>query len=140
MGTANARGASSTNAQGANSTNAQGANSTNAQGALGEALAERHLVDRGLRIVARNYRCRGGEIDLVADDRGTLVFVEVRMRRNARFGGAAASIDARKQARIVLAARHYLLGKRERPCRFDVVLLSGASPSSLEWIRDAFAT
>ena len=128
------------NARGATLNNARSATVNNARGALGEALAERHLVQQGLQIVARNYRCRGGEIDLVAEDRGTLVFVEVRMRTDSRFGGAAASVDHRKQARIILAAQHYLLGKRERPCRFDVVLLATTSAAKLEWIRDAFST
>lgn len=105
-------------------------------------MAARHLAARGLREVARNYRCRLGEIDLVCEDGAALVFVEVRLRRDARFGGAGASIDARKQARIVAAARHFLAtrGARhaERPCRFDAVLLDALDAARIEWIRDAF--
>lgn len=107
-----------------------------------EEIAAKHLAEHGLREVARNYRCRSGEIDLVCDDGVSLVFVEVRLRRDPRFGGAAASIDARKQARIVTAARHFLAtrGARhaERPCRFDAVLLDALDPPRVEWIRDAF--
>ena len=116
---------------------------TAAQLAGGEAeeVAERFLVRRGLEVIARNYRTRLGEIDLVARDGATLVFVEVRMRAAsaARFGGAAASVDARKRRRIEAAARHFLarLG-REPACRFDVVTLDGAS--AIEWHRAAFET
>jgi putative endonuclease len=88
-------------------------------------------------VIARNHRCRGGEIDLICQDGKTLVFVEVRLRRNGDFGGAAASITPVKQGRIVRAARHYLLtkGKSDHDCRFDCVLLDG---ERIEWIKDAF--
>jgi putative endonuclease len=109
------------------------------RGAAAEELAARHLAQRGLQVVARNYRVRGGEIDLVCVDRGTLVFVEVRLRGSAAFGGAAASITAAKRRRIVLAARHYLQDRPERPCRFDAVLLDRLDADGIEWIRDAFA-
>ena len=109
-----------------------------ADGAAAEALAARHLERQGLRVIARNYRCRGGEIDLICEDRGCLVFVEVRLRRDSRFGGAAASIGHGKQARLMIAARHYLAGRRERVCRFDAVLLSDLQEGSIEWVRDAF--
>jgi len=116
---------------------------TAAQRAGGEAeeVAERFLVRRGLEVIARNYRTRLGEIDLVARDGATLVFVEVRMRSasSARFGGAAASVDARKRRRIEAAARHFLARlAREPACRFDVVTLDGAS--GIEWHRAAFET
>lgn len=102
-----------------------------------EALAATFLERQGMRVLERNWRVRGGEIDLICDDRGTLVFVEVRLRRHSAFGGAAASITAAKQRRMILAARHYLAGKRERSCRFDAVLLSGLTEADLEWIRNA---
>ena len=108
-------------------------------GAAAEMLASAYLRRRGLTVRASNYRVRGGEIDLVCDDAGTLVFVEVRLRRNRNFGGAGGSITAAKQRRIVLAAQHYLAGKSERPCRFDVVLLDDIDPARIEWIRGAFA-
>ena len=76
------------------------------RGAAAEALAAEYLSARGLAIVARNYRCRGGEIDLIARDGDTLVFVEVRLRSSTAFGGAAAGITAAKRRRIALAARH----------------------------------
>jgi putative endonuclease len=109
-------------------------------GVAAELLAERFLRARGLTIVARNYRTRGGEIDLVCNDGKVLVFVEVRLRRSSAFGGAAASVTPAKQRRIILAARHYLANKSERPCRFDVILLDALDEARIEWIRDAFAT
>ncbi len=110
-------------------------------GNAAEALASAHLEQAGLRLLTRNYRVRGGEIDCIALDGETLVFVEVRLRRNTRYGGAAASIDARKQQRIIHAARCYLQRyprQAERPCRFDCVLLDSLDANLLEWIRDAF--
>ncbi len=110
-------------------------------GNAAEDLASAHLTRAGLSILMRNYRVRGGEIDCIALDGQTLVFVEVRLRRNARFGGAAASIDARKQHRIIHAARCYLQRyprQAERPCRFDCVLLDSLDANQLTWIKDAF--
>ena len=112
-------------------------------GDAAEARALAHLQGHGLRLVERNYRvargpsARGGEIDLILRDRdGTLVFVEVRSRRGAAHGGAAASIGAAKRARLLLAARHYLRRLAEPPpCRFDVVAIDG---SGIEWIQAAF--
>lgn len=95
-------------------------------------------------MVARNVRCRGGEIDLVCLDHGTLVFVEVRLRSNNRYGGAAASITTHKQRRIILAALWWLGGAgmrhAHRPCRFDAILLERLDPNALEWIQGAFDT
>ena len=107
------------------------------RGASAEALAAEFLALRGLTIVARNYRCRGGEIDLIARDRETLVFVEVRLRSSAAFGGAAASITPTKRRRLERAAGQYLaaLG-REPPCRFDAVLLDALDASRIEWLVD----
>ncbi len=110
-----------------------------AAGKAAEKLAEQFLGNRGLKTVTRNYRCRGGEVDLICTERSTLVFVEVRLRRNESFGGAAASITAAKRRRIVTAARHYLAGAPERACRFDVIALDRLELASVEWIRDAFA-
>jgi putative endonuclease len=111
---------------------------TPAQSAGGDAeeAAARFLADRGLRIVARNYRTRQGEIDLVAQDGDTLVFVEVRLRSSGRYGGAVGSIDARKQARIAAAARHFLMRlAREPRCRFDVITVEDRETT---WLRGAF--
>jgi putative endonuclease len=111
-----------------------------AAGAAAEELAARFLAQRGLRVVARNYRCRGGEIDLVCREGATLVFVEVRLRTSQSFGGAAASITAAKRQRLVRAAGHYLAGRPLPRCRFDAVLLDGLDAARIEWIRDAFET
>ena len=84
-------------------------------GALAEQHAARYLQQQGLKPVAQNYRSRFGEIDLIMQDGATLVFVEVRLRRSANFGGAAASIDARKQQRIIRTAQQYLAGLAHIP-------------------------
>ena len=111
-----------------------------ASGALGaakERLAERFLVEQGLRLVARNHRCRYGEIDLVMRDAETLVFVEVRYRRSSRFGTPAETVDRRKQRRLITAARHYLyLHPCPLPCRFDVLGIGGRD--EIQWVRHAF--
>ncbi len=104
-----------------------------------ERWASEFLERQGLKPVAKNYRCRLGEIDLVMQDEEQLVFVEVRQRSNRDFGGAAASVDRHKQRRIVLAARHYLSRLRSLPsCRFDVVLMDDDQGSNAQWIRNAF--
>jgi putative endonuclease len=111
-------------------------------GRRGEDVALAHLESAGLRLLARNYRCRGGEIDLVMQEGATLVLVEVRLRSSARFGGAAASVGSRKRRRLALAARHLLLACRDyraMPARFDVIAIDGAAPGEqIHWIRDAF--
>jgi putative endonuclease len=110
-------------------------------GRQAEALAAQYLVRRGFKVLAQNFRCRGGEIDLVCHDGKALVFVEVRLRRNASYGGAGASITSSKQARIILAARHYLSAHAasECDCRFDCMLLDGLEEKRIEWVRDAFS-
>ncbi len=108
------------------------------RGGPAEQLAAAFLERRGLKILARNYRCRFGEIDLIAQSGPTLVFIEVRARKSDEFGGAAESITAAKRRRLIAAARHYLAARREwRACRFDVVLLNGDKPEP-EWIANAF--
>jgi putative endonuclease len=103
-----------------------------------ERLAERWLGAQGLTLVARNVRCRHGEIDLVMRDAATLVFVEVRYRQNARFGGAVASVDRPKQARLAAAAAWYLQRHpTPLPCRFDVLAIASGG-ASIDWIRHAF--
>lgn len=121
----------------------RGGGGTKSLGDAAEQLALDHLQRQGLRLVCRNYRLAGGprvraaEIDLILRERdGTLVFVEVRSRRDAAHGGAAASVGSLKQRRIVRAAQHYLLRLTEPPpCRFDVVAIDG---DALRWIRAAF--
>ena len=114
-----------------------------AVGDAGELRAEAYLVARGMTVLERNFRVargpasRGGEVDLICRDRGgTLVFVEVRARHDARFGGAAASIGRSKQQRLVFAAQHYLRRFAQPPaCRFDVLSIEG---ERIEWLRAAF--
>ena len=116
---------------------------TKAVGDSGEARALAHLQAHGLKLVQRNYRvaagpsARGGEIDLVMRDRdGTLVFVEVRARRSAGYGGAAATVGATKQRSLVYAARCFLRSQATPPaCRFDVVAIEG---DRIEWLQAAF--
>jgi putative endonuclease len=110
-----------------------------AKGEAAEQLAADHLLRQGLKLIERNFRVRGGEIDLICRDGRTTVFVEVRLRSHSNFGGAAASITATKQARLILAARHWLLRHGETPCRFDCILLDGPEPRHIEWLRDAFS-
>ena len=120
-----------------------GQRTTKARGDEAERRALAHLVANGLVPVERNYRvargprARGGEVDLILRDRdGTLVFVEVRARADARHGGAAATVDVRKQRRLVFAARHFLRRFASLPpCRFDVVTVEG---ERIEWLRAAF--
>jgi len=115
----------------------------NRAGARAEELCADLLRRAGLRVLARNWRCRRGEIDLVAEEGATLVFAEVRYRRDQRFGGADESVTAAKQARLVAAARLYLMRRAdpgaEPACRFDVLLLDSLEPGRIRWIRDAFA-
>lgn len=113
-----------------------------AQGARREAEAEAHLVAHGLTPLLRNFRARLGELDLVMDDRGTLVVVEVRSRAPTRYGAAAETIGPDKRRRIVRATQVLLAARPElarRPVRFDVVTFDGAADAPrLEWIKSAF--
>jgi putative endonuclease len=92
-------------------------------GAAGEKAAERFLRKKRYVIVARNYRCKAGEVDLVALDRGTVVFVEVKTRRQPGFGDPLEAVDVRKQRQVVRVARHFIAEHRlhDRDARFDVV-------------------
>jgi len=109
---------------------------TTTRGREAEERAACYLESRGQRVIARNFKVRGGEIDLICRDGKVLVFVEVRQRSRSDFGGAGASITPSKRRRIVLAAQHYLLGKAGCDCRFDCVLIDG---EHLEWIKNAFS-
>jgi putative endonuclease len=106
-------------------------------GDAGEDAALAHLRQHGLTLVERNFRCRGGELDLVMRDGATVVFVEVRKRASAAFGGAAATIGRAKQARLLAAANTWLQRYRLPPaCRFDVIAIDGYT---LSWLRNAIA-
>lgn len=112
-------------------------------GSLGEELALAHLLAHGLKPLIRNYRCKMGELDLVMMEREVLVFVEVRCRANNDYGGAAASVDWKKQHRLVLAAEHLRMKRaelRRYPARFDVIAITtGSEPKAkVDWIKNAF--
>lgn len=109
----------------------------NQEGARAEDLCADLLRASGLKVLERNWRCRLGEIDLIAEERGTVVFAEVRMRSGPGFGGAGESVTAAKRQRLLAAARLYLARRPEVLCRFDVFLVDGAS-ADVQWIRDAF--
>jgi len=115
----------------------------NAKGAQFERMAQEHLEGEGLEFVERNYRCKRGELDLVMRDEDDVVFVEVRYRRSTDYGSGAESVDARKRAKLIAAASHWLLAHpamANAPCRFDVVSMSGAPANpQVDWIRDAFS-
>jgi len=105
------------------------------KGRLGEEQALAYLQDNGLTLVERNFRCKTGEIDLIMLDRGSLVFVEVRKRSNAFFGGAAASVTASKQAKLISAAQVFLMRYAKSPsCRFDVLAIEG---EKIDWLKNA---
>ncbi len=109
------------------------------RGAQAEQWAVRYLQQHGLKLVMQNYRSRFGEIDLIMQDGASLVFIEVRLRRNANFGGAAASIDVPKQQRIIHTAHQYLAGLAlTPPCRFDALLMDDVQGANLQWLKNAF--
>ena len=109
-------------------------------GAQAEQTAARYLQQHGLKLLQANFRCRFGEIDLILRDGETLVFAEVRLRSRSDFGGAAASIDRRKQGKLIRAAQLYLASLAHLPpCRFDaLLLLSADGAEGVEWIKNAF--
>ena len=105
------------------------------RGRHGEERALQYLTGQGLTLVTRNFRCRGGEIDLIMWHGRELVFIEVRSRASASHGGAAASVTSRKQARLILAAQVFLQRHRRLPpCRIDVIAIDG---SGLKWLTGA---
>lgn len=114
----------------------------NNAGLAAEKLAATFLLNQGLKFVAENYHCRYGEIDLIMQHAKTLVFVEVRLRKNSLFGGAGTSITPQKMQKLILAAQHYLqannLNQSEQACRFDAILMSSVDAKSIEWVRNAF--
>jgi len=115
---------------------------TQRQGQEAEELACRHLEDQGLRLLARNYRSPFGEIDLIMQHADTVVFVEVRFRRNVRFGAPAETVDARKRGRLRTSAEHYLQRSKKaskKPCRFDIVAITqDPGGQRLKWFQNAF--
>ena len=114
---------------------------TTSKGKRAEDLAAKFLEQNGLKVLARNYLCRGGEIDLVCRDKERLVFVEVRMRGSSQYGGAGASITITKQKKIIHAAEQYLHSHRlsHKDCRFDCVLFDKMDLAHVEWVQNAFS-
>jgi len=108
----------------------------------GEAQAEAYLRRQGFRILGRNVRSPLGELDLIADHEGTLVFVEVKRRRSGAYGGAIEAVDARKRAKLIQLASQYLAQHRlyDRACRFDVVLIQddAGTGTAVQHIANAF--
>ena len=108
-----------------------------------ERQALEHLCRQGMTLLAQNWTCKRGELDLVMLDGDTVVFVEVRYRLHAGWGGALESVDARKRQKLVLAAQYFLQKEAqwaEHPCRFDVLAMEGSASQDtrLNWIRNAF--
>lgn len=104
-----------------------------------ERSAETWLISQGLHLIQRNMRCRVGEIDLIMTDGENLIFVEVRHRKNKQFGGAAESVDWRKQRKLLRAARFFLAANpnwSKHPCRFDIIAFEGNNNPL--WYRNAF--
>ncbi len=110
----------------------------NPSGAEAELVAARYLQQQGMKVIERNYQTRYGEIDLIMQDGSTLVFVEVRLRSNPGFGGAAMSITPAKQKKIIRSAEQYLQTHGSTNCRFDVVLMQSAHQNDIQWITHAF--
>ena len=111
-------------------------------GKAAEKAAEEHLRRKGYRILDRNVRYPNGELDIVARDHETVVFVEVKARRSDEFGGASYAVTHQKEQKLIQLAAQYV-GKhhlQDYPCRFDIILLQGESPSScaLDHIENAF--
>ena len=112
------------------------------RGHQAEAFAAQYLQERGLRLLARNYRTVAGELDLIMQDGEDIVFVEVRLRNNAHFGTAIDSVDSHKQKKLIRTATHYLSRMNlldKVNCRFDVIGISYPQTKAVvEWIQDAF--
>lgn len=107
-------------------------------GKTAEQLAASYLQQNGLKLLESNYRCRFGEIDLIMRDGKEIVFVEVRLRTSAAYGGAGESITPAKRQKLTRTADHYLMQHGAAPCRFDAVLLGSLATSDLQWLKNAF--
>ena len=109
-------------------------------GRIGEDSASRYLTQQGYRILERNFRITAGEIDLIALDRDTIVFVEVKTRTSDAYGAPELAVDARKQARMTKAALAYLKARKlhQMACRFDVVAITRMPEERIDLIRNAF--
>lgn len=108
------------------------------QGLAAEQIAATFLQQQGMTLLEKNFGCKYGEIDLIMRDANSLVFVEVRLRRNADFGGAAMSINLSKQRKLARSAEYYLQIHGNCACRFDVILMRSVDINTVEWIQNAF--
>jgi putative endonuclease len=121
---------------------------TKQKGDKGESFAEAYLLNQGLRTVAKNFRYKTGEIDLIMEDNQHLIFVEVRYRKNIHHGSGSETVDYKKQQKLIKTASYFLQkhGLTEsRACRFDVVGISGSlsaqptvNATNIEWLKNAF--
>jgi putative endonuclease len=112
-----------------------------AHGQQAEQQALDFLLNKGLKLVTRNFRCKTGEIDLIMRDDDDLVFVEVRFRQSNDFGRALETVTASKQRKLLACANRFLQMKRiDSPCRFDIIALNGAGSMPVEWIKNAIQT
>ena len=113
---------------------------SNSKGVIAEKKALTYLLGQGLILLHQNYYCRFGEVDLIMQEQDTLIFIEVRYRKNGHFGGALASISQSKQRKIIKTASHYLTQLTSEPyCRFDAIALDDSDNTPL-WVKGAFQT
>lgn len=112
-------------------------------GKKGEDTAEKHLKKHGYKIIEKNYKSHSGEIDIIALDKGTIVFVEVKTRRNDEFGPPELSVNSTKRRKIIKSALNFLSARRikDTPCRFDIVAITESpdkKDKTINLIKDAF--
>jgi len=110
-------------------------------GQSAEQCASRYLTQQGLKLVTSNYRSRYGEIDLIMQDKDSLVFIEVRARKNQQYGSGAETIDSHKQQKIIKTAENFLQKNRRfanSPCRIDVISIHSTFNPKIDWIKNAF--
>jgi len=103
-----------------------------------EEKARNYLIKQGIQILDTNYRCKLGEIDIIAKQDNTLLFVEVKFRKNSKFGSPSEMVTPQKQKRIVKSTQHYLQAHSNlanKACRFDVISIQ---QNDIEWIKNAF--
>jgi len=113
------------------------------QGSFFEQVAKEHLLSQKHTLASENFSCKMGEIDLIMNDRNTLVFVEVKQRASPSFGGPLAAVTLKKQQRIIKSAMYYCLVNNinfeQQACRFDVVAITGNNPPyEIQWVKNAF--
>lgn len=118
-------------------------NATTEIGKQSEQLASEYLIKNGLTIIEKNFHCRFGEIDIIAKDSQTIIFIEVKYRSDVNYGGAISAVSASKQEKIKKSARIYLqqqaLNEYNTACRFDVIAMQGQLNSpEITWLTNAF--